>query len=61
MEGKIKKYDRKMFIVYYGAMSHMVTTEENKTNLCNAEIQVTIIDVETLTRKYVVIRSDNKK
>ena len=42
-------------------MSHMVTTEENKTNLCNAEIQVTIIDVETLTRKYVVIRSDNKK
>ena len=51
----IQKYDVRTFIVDSVAMSHMVTMEENKTNLRDTETQVTIGDSRVLTVKNVVI------
>ena len=43
------KYDSGTFITDYSATSHVVTTEENITNLCDAETQFTVGDSGTLT------------
>ena len=37
-----KIYNRKIFIAYYGATSHMVTNEVNMINLQDVEIRVTV-------------------
>ena len=55
MKSLNKKYHSKIFIAVYGAMSHMVTMEENKTNLRDTETQVTIGDSIILTVKNVLI------
>ena len=49
------KYDSGTFITDYSATSHVVTTEENITNLCNAETQFTVGDSGTLTGKNLAI------
>ena len=46
-----KEHDREIFIADSGAMSHMVNSEENITNLKNAETRVTVGDRKTLTEK----------
>ena len=48
-KGSSNKYDSNTFIPDSGVTSHMITTEENISNLCNAEARVTIGDSITLT------------
>ena len=43
-------HERKTFIKYSGAMSHMVKSEEIMTNLKDVETRVTIGDIRTLIR-----------
>ena len=50
-----QKHDIKIFITDYGATSHMLNSEDNMTNLNNAETGVTIGDSRTFTGKNVVI------
>ena len=46
-----QNHESKTFIVDSGATSHMVNSEENMTNLRDAETRVTIGDTRTLTGK----------
>ena len=47
-------HDGKTFIMDSSAMSHMVNSEENITNLKDAKTRVTVGDSRTLTKKKCV-------
>ena len=48
-----QKYDSEKIIADSSAVSHMVTTDENMTKICDAEIRVTVVNSGTLNRaKY---------
>ena len=46
------------FIANSGAMSNMVTTENNMSNLSNADTEITVRESVTVTRKNVLIGMD---
>ena len=48
MKGRINKYDSKTFIIYSVTTPHMLTMDENMTNLQDAETIFTIEDIKTL-------------
>ena len=50
-----QEHDSKTFIADSGATPHMVNSEENMTNLNNAETQVAVRDRRTLTGVNVEI------
>ena len=51
MKCSSQKYDRKTFIMDFGATSHMVNPEEHMENLCDAETHIAIEDSGILTGK----------